>query len=444
MEVADGDESFRTRTPAAPPARGGPARRSAPARGREPARRDGAGRLSAGQAAAAHDPVGAALPGTPGHVIARYLHHLEGERGLAHNSVLAYRRDLRRYLDHLRAHGLSSLDAVGEAEVAGFAAALRVGDDAHPPLAAASVARMLVAVRSLHRFAADEGDVSEDVSRPVRPPVPPRRLPKALTVDQVIAVLAAASGPAALATSGGADGGRVTDGEADGEADGGGVAGSGVAGGRVVARVSVDPAEGARRLRASALLELLYGTGARISEAVGLDIDDVDLDGAAVRLHGKGGRDRVVPLGRCAVTALTDYLRAARPVLAAPRSGAAVFLSRRGNRLSRQSAWTVLRTAAAVAGVDGVSPHVLRHSFATHLLDGGADVRVVQELLGHASVSTTQIYTLVTVDRLREVYATSHPRALAASGPASAGEWIPGARPAGEEQINLAAPVPGH
>nr|WP_225438223.1 tyrosine recombinase [Candidatus Frankia nodulisporulans] len=325
----------------------------------------------------------------PADVVARYLHHLEGERGLARNSVLAYRRDLRRYLVHLAARGLPSLDAVGEAEVAGFAAALRAGDDEHPPLAAASVARMLVAVRSLHRFAAEEGDVREDVSKPVRPPAPPRRLPKALTVDQVSAVLAAAGGQHATApaTSGG----------------------------------SGDALEAARRLRATALLELLYGTGARISEAVGLDLDDLDLEAASVRLHGKGGRDRVVPLGRCAVLALADYLRAARPRLAAARSGAAVFLSRRGTRLSRQSAWTQLRTAAAAAGVDGVSPHVLRHSFATHLLDGGADVRVVQELLGHASVSTTQIYTLVTVDRLREVYATSHPRALATGGPATRG-----------------------
>jgi integrase/recombinase XerD len=166
------------------------------------------------------------------------------------------------------------------------------------------------------------------------------------------------------------------------------------------------------RLRAVALLELLYGTGARISEAVGLDVDDLDLDAGSARLHGKGGRDRVVPLGRPAVAALAAYLTRARPLLVRPGSGAAVFLSRRGRRLSRQSAWTVLRAAAAAAGVSGVSPHVLRHSFATHLLDGGADVRVVQELLGHASVSTTQIYTLVTVDRLREVYATSHPRAL--------------------------------
>ncbi len=297
--------------------------------------------------------------------------------------MLAYRRDLRRYCDHLSACGLSSLGAVGEAEVAGFAAVLRTGDDTHPPLAAASVARMLVAVRSLHRFAADEGDVPEDVSRPVRPPTPPRRLPKALSIDQVVAVLAAAAG-APPSGSPPPPGGPPP----------------------------VEPAEAVRRLRATALLELLYGTGARISEAVGLDVDDLDLEAASVRLHGKGGRDRIVPLGRCAIAAVADYLRVGRPMLAAPRSGPAVFLSRRGNRLSRQSAWSVLRTAALAAGVEGVSPHVLRHSFATHLLDGGADVRVVQELLGHASVSTTQIYTLVTVDRLREVYAASHPRAL--------------------------------
>ncbi len=239
---------------------------------------------------------------------------------------------------------------------------------------------MLVAVRALHRFATQEGEVSTDVSQPVRPPTPPRRLPRALTVDQVAAVLAAAAAAAA------------------------GPAGS-------------DPVEGSRRDRAVALLELLYGTGARISEAVGLDVDDLDLDAASVRLQGKGGRTRVVPLGRYAREALSAYLTRARPVLASRRASPAVFLSRRGNRLSRQSAWTVLRTAALAAGVEGVSPHVLRHSFATHLLDGGADVRVVQELLGHASVSTTQIYTLVTVDRLREVYATSHPRALGSHRP---------------------------
>jgi integrase/recombinase XerD len=170
-------------------------------------------------------------------------------------------------------------------------------------------------------------------------------------------------------------------------------------------------------LRDRALLELLYGTGARISEAVGLAVDDLDLASAAVRLAGKGGKERVVPVGSYAVRAVQDYLVRARPALAEKaRSGVrggALFLNARGGPLSRQSAWSILRDAAERAGIDAeLSPHTLRHSFATHLLDGGADVRVVQELLGHASVTTTQVYTLVTVERLREVYATSHPRAL--------------------------------
>ena len=350
----------------------------------------------------------------PGELAARYIHHLVGERGLARNSVLAYERDLRRYREYLGARGVLSLTDVEEVTLGEFASALRNGDDEHPPLAAASVARMLVAVRSLHRFAAQEGEVAKDVSQPIRPPAPPRRLPKALTVDQVLAVLAAASGgPASIPDSGEeADEARGT--EADAEARHGG----GVGGGPYGIRDAGDRAELVRRLRSTALLELLYGTGARISEAVGLDLDDFDLDpaAAAVRLHGKGGRDRVVPLGRCAVVALSAYLGRGRPALVTPVSGSAVFLSRRGGRLSRQSAWSALRAAAVAAGIEGVSPHVLRHSFATHLLDGGADVRVVQELLGHASVRTTQIYTLVTVDRLREVYAAAHPRARDAGG----------------------------
>jgi integrase/recombinase XerD len=166
-------------------------------------------------------------------------------------------------------------------------------------------------------------------------------------------------------------------------------------------------------LRDRALLEVLYGCGARISEAVGLDVDDIDLGEGSVRLFGKGSKDRVVPIGSYARAAVDAYLVRARPVLAAAGRGVpALFLNARGGRLSRQSAWTVLQQTADKAGVRGpVSPHTLRHSFATHLLDGGADVRVVQELLGHASVTTTQIYTLVTVDKLREVYAAAHPRA---------------------------------
>ncbi|WP_255205082.1 tyrosine-type recombinase/integrase, partial [Actinomadura sp. BRA 177] len=172
-----------------------------------------------------------------------------------------------------------------------------------------------------------------------------------------------------------------------------------------------DPGS-ARGLRDRALLELLYGSGARISEAVGLDVDDLDLRDGFARVAGKGGKARVVPIGDYAREAVDAYLVRARPGLAgAGRGGPALFLNARGGRLSRQGAWMVLRAAADRAQLSEVSPHTLRHSFATHLLDGGADVRVVQELLGHASVTTTQVYTLVTVQLLREVYATSHPRA---------------------------------
>jgi integrase/recombinase XerD len=296
-------------------------------------------------------------------VVDDYLAHLAVERGVAANTLAAYGRDLRRYLEHLG--GVDRLGDVSEAQVAGFLAALREGDADHPPLSASSAARAVVAVRGLHRFAARDGIVADDVARAVRPPAPPRRLPKAISVDDVERLLEAA----------GFDGTPLA-------------------------------------LRDRALLEVLYGTGARISEAVGLDVDDL-LDRDAVVLHGKGGKERVVPVGSYARKAVDDYLVRARPALAAGGRGTArLFLNARGGALSRQSAWTILRVAAERAGLaTEISPHTLRHSYATHLLDGGADVRVVQELLGHASVSTTQVYTLVTVDRLREVYATAHPRA---------------------------------
>jgi integrase/recombinase XerD len=295
-----------------------------------------------------------------------YLDHLAVERGLAANTLSSYRRDLQRYAAFLAAAGREALSEVREVDVSGFLADLRQGDDEHQPLSASSAGRAVVAVRGLHRFAVREGLTDLDPAREVRPPVPTRRLPKAITVEQVEALLdAAGAGDTPLA------------------------------------------------LRDRALLEVLYGTGARISEAVGLAVDDLDRAAGLVRLDGKGGKQRIVPVGSFASSAVEAYLVRARPVLsAAGPGGPALFLNARGGRLSRQSAWTVLRAAAEKArlGVD-VSPHTLRHSFATHLLDGGADVRVVQELLGHASVTTTQVYTLVTVERLREVYATSHPRA---------------------------------
>jgi integrase/recombinase XerD len=313
-------------------------------------------------------------PDTPGpsrelqRAVQSYLDHLAVERGLATNTLTSYRRDLRRYLDELSARGVERLADASEADVADFLAALRRGDDQHPPLRASSAARAVVAVRGLHRFAAREGLVASDTASAVRPPTPPRRLPKAMPVDDVLALLEAA-------------------------------------------RIDDSP----RGLRDRALLELLYGTGARISEVVGLSVDDLDLTQCTVLLHGKGGKDRLVPMGQPARAAVDGYLVRGRPALAAVGVGTpALLLNHRGGRLSRQSAWSVLRTTAERAGLTrDISPHTLRHSFATHLLDGGADVRVVQELLGHASVTTTQIYTMVTVDRLREVYATAHPRARA-------------------------------
>jgi integrase/recombinase XerD len=293
-----------------------------------------------------------------------YLDHLTVERGLSRNTLVSYRRDLDRYAEMLAAAGIDDLAAVTAADLTEHLARLREGG-----LSSASAARAISAVRGLHRFAAREGQVAVDVAREVKPPAPPKRLPKALDVDQVTRLLAI-------------------------------------------------PDDSPLGLRDKALLEFLYGTGARISEAVGAAIDDLELgEPPAAVLHGKGGRARLVPVGGYARAALQAYLVRSRPGLAAAGRGTPiVFLNARGGPLSRQSAWTILRRTAAAAGLPtggahAVSPHTLRHSYATHLLDGGADVRVVQELLGHASVTTTQVYTLVTVDRLREVYATAHPRA---------------------------------
>ena len=299
----------------------------------------------------------------------RYLDHLAVERGLAAHTLAAYRRDLTRYRVAMSARGRASIGEVTTEDVAAFLAGLRQGGDGHPPLAASSAARAVAAVRGLHAFAAREGLAGADPAGQVRPPAPARRLPRAVGIGEVERLIAAAG-------AGGEPG-------------------------------SLLP------LRDQALLELLYGTGARISEAVSLDVDD--LGKATLRLVGKGGKHRIVPVGSYAAAALDAYLVRARPALAASARRAsaspAVFLNARGGRLTRQGAWGVLQAAARRAGLTGISPHTLRHSFATHLLDGGADVRVVQELLGHASVTTTQIYTLVTVDKLREVYAAAHPRA---------------------------------
>lgn len=290
-----------------------------------------------------------------------YLRHITIERGLSEHTVGAYRRDLAVYLDWLSAAGIEDTAAVSGAVIARF-----VGERASqdPPPAATSLARLQSSVRGLHRFLVREGIEPEDPSGRLRPPKTPQRLPKALTIDQVERLLAAPSGE--------------------------------------------DPLG----IRDRALLELLYATGARVSEAVGLDVDDL-AHGDVLRLRGKGSKERIVPVGSFARDAVDAYLTRVRPGLAAKgRASARLFLGARGAPLSRQSAWLIIRAAAEAAQITAeVSPHTLRHSFATHLLQGGADVRVVQELLGHASVATTQIYTHVSVDTLRDIYATSHPRA---------------------------------
>ncbi|MBO9041339.1 site-specific tyrosine recombinase XerD [Curtobacterium flaccumfaciens] len=315
-----------------------------------------------------------------------YLRHVAIERGLSQHTLSAYRRDLAVFTSWLadapvvesdgadRAGGSSVLQDVARlarADVSGFVTHLATRPEG--PLAPRSIARMLSSVRSFTAFAAREGWLPLDPGTAVRPPKAPMRLPKAIPVEDMERLLGA---------------------------------------------VSVD-ADDPVQLRDKALLELLYATGARISEAVGLSVDDVttlsDADGelSVVKVTGKGNKQRIVPLGSFARAAIDAYLVRARPVFASRGpSTPALFLGARGARLSRQSAWLVIQAAAAAADLEAhVSPHTFRHSFATHLLEGGADVRVVQELLGHASVATTQIYTMVTADMLRDVYQTAHPRA---------------------------------
>jgi integrase/recombinase XerD len=298
-----------------------------------------------------------------------YLRHLTIERGLSKNTLAAYGRDLARYEQFLEEIGVDSPQSITKQNIADFGEQLvsKFG------LSASSVARVLSGVRGLHRFWLFEAITQNDDSATVKPPNPARRLPKAISLADVEKLLNA-SGPEASDDEG----------------------------------MAAAP----NRVRDRALLELLYATGARVSEVVNLDLDDL-LDPTLLRLFGKGGKERMVPVGSYAQRALERYLVRVRPGLAATGRGTpAVFLNQRGGRLSRQSAWQIISDAAAAADLQGhISPHTLRHSFATHLLEGGADVRVVQELLGHSSVATTQIYTLITVDALREMYSTAHPRA---------------------------------
>lgn len=303
-----------------------------------------------------------AVPVSIAIAIDRYLRHVAIERGLSANTLQAYRRDLGAYERSLAARGILSLETIAAADVAAFAHELRTRPE--QPLTASSTARMLSSVRSFHRFLLEEQLVTEDVAADTKPPKLPSRLPKAISIEQMASVLAATDG------------------------------------------------DDIQSMRDKALLELLYATGARVSEAVALNVDDL-VDGDIVRLFGKGGKQRIVPVGSFARSAIDTYLVRARPALSVRgKATPALFLGLRGQRVSRQNAWLIIRAAAEKAklGLE-ISPHTFRHSFATHLLAGGADVRVVQELLGHSSVATTQIYTMVTADTLRDMYTTAHPRA---------------------------------
>ena len=296
--------------------------------------------------------------------IAGYLDYLRIERGLAPATLRAYAADLRDFAD---SRGSADGWARGpDTALRYLAARTRRGRRLDPGLAPTSLRRRAAAIRGFYRFAFGEGLIPVDVAAHLDLPKMPRLLPDTLTVAEVARLLdaAAASSP-----------------------------------------------------RDGALLELLYAAGLRISEAIGLDLEDVSLDGQFVRVIGKGDRERLVPIGEVAIDALRAWLNGGRQSLVeahhvAPIRGGPVFIGERGHRLARQQAWAAVRRASAAAGLKAhVSPHTLRHSFATHLLEGGADLRIVQELLGHASISTTQLYTHVTGERIREVYSRAHPRA---------------------------------
>ena len=300
-------------------------------------------------------------------LLAEYHSWLAVERGLSANTLAAYRRDLGAYARFLAEQGVTDLGAVSEDTVTAFVAHLRdaLGEDGRPRFKAASVARRVVAVRSFHRFCLLEGHLGEDPAEDVRAPRVPSGIPKALTEAEVTALLGAVTG------------------------------------------------DGSAALRDRAILETLYATALRISELVGLDTAAVDLEEGYVRAFGKGAKERIVPLGRTAGEAVAQWLPARADLARRGRRGTAdaLFLNPRGGRLTRQGCWKIVQRHGLRAGLGGrLSPHVLRHSCATHMLDRGADLRVVQELLGHASVSTTQIYTKVSTERLRAVYLAAHPR----------------------------------
>lgn len=289
-----------------------------------------------------------------------YLNHLTVERGLAENTLSAYQQDLNRFILAVGKNEIKYVEQVTAEDLSVYLANL-----SSAKLSATSMARHFAAIKGFFKFAVKENIIPSDPTVAISTPKLPSRLPKALQVLEIDSLIAAVATPDLV---------------------------------------------GYRNL---AILEFMYGTGCRISELTDLDIDDLDLVEHVVRLRGKGDKQRLVPLGEYAISALNKYLVSARPSFVSGKAvdTAAVFRNQRGGRLTRQGVWAILREAAAAAEIPDVTPHSLRHSFATHLLEGGADIRVVQELLGHSSVATTQIYTKVSIDGLRSVYAHSHPRA---------------------------------
>jgi len=295
-----------------------------------------------------------------------FFNYLSIEKGLSRNTTTAYRRDLERFFHYLSINQLN-LSQITPEELVGYISWLRGRANTEFKIGESSIARNVISLRSYFSYLAKEHNYQNPTLN-FHPPKIPKRLPKALTVDQIMSIL----------------------------------------------EISGDDLIS---LRDRALLELLYATGARVTEIINLNTTDIsstqndDSQVTTIRVKGKGGKERVVPIGSFGLTAVNDYLTRSRPTLCKVLTQKALFLNQRGGRLTRQSAWSVVANRAARAGLaEVVTPHSMRHSFATHLLDGGADIRVVQELLGHASVTTTQIYTLITIDRLRESYASAHPR----------------------------------
>jgi integrase/recombinase XerD len=306
---------------------------------------------------------GAADAGQMRALLGDFLAYLELERGLSRNTLEAYRSDLLQYGEYLRVRRRGPLEA-DHGDVAAFLSELASGGEERPPLAAASLSRKAACLRSFYRHLRREGVIAHDPTAELRGPRKPQRLPRVLTRDEVNRLLCAPGGADALA------------------------------------------------VRDRALLELMYACGLRASEAVGLELADLDLEEAIVRARGKGANERLVPVGRQALAALSGYLRSSRPVLLGSSQHGRLFVNRRGGPLTRQGLYKIVQGHARRAGLaDKMSPHTLRHTFATHLLAGGCDLRSLQEMLGHADLATTQVYTHLSAERLKDAYFSAHPRA---------------------------------